>query len=75
MRDALTMIGGLDDFELLRSAHHLSGLHGQPDGLHCDRGLLVVQRHIDTGDMAFWAKIQAITVSTWSRVPLGDNPS
>jgi hypothetical protein len=68
------MIRGLNDFELLRSAHHLSGLHGQADGLHCDRRLPVVQRHIDAGHMAFLGKDPGQDGLQLGLVPLGDNP-
>ena len=71
--DVIAMIRGLDDFELLRAADHLSGLHGQADGLHCDRRLPVVQRHIDPCHMALLGKDPGQHRLQLRLVPLGDN--
>ena len=68
------MIRGLDHFELLRPAHDLSGFHGLPNGLDCDRGLPVVQGHIRPGDMAFLREDPRQDAFEFRFILLGDNP-
>jgi hypothetical protein len=68
------MIRGLDDFELLGPTHHLSGLHGLADGLHCDSGLPVIQGHIGAGHMALLSEDPGQDGLELSLIPLGDNP-